>query len=178
MLGLVSGWVPSLPSSPADRGSLPAATFAAFSPRRSGAALRGGRSGRPSGKMSQKLLAGGLSLARASSVLVFFGPDSQAGLLPFPQKPNRRRTPFSHGTAQAQPARLSAFAPLPSAPSLRPPSPLRGRKATPLRSATPPPTRSGCRGVPCRGTRSSGVWRTGGWRCAGARPSRRSPASP
>ena len=74
--------------------------------------------------MSQKLLAGGLSLARVSSVLVFFGPDSQASLLPFPQKPNRRRTPFSHGTAQAQPARLSAFAPLPSAPFLRPPSPL------------------------------------------------------
>ena len=73
----------------------------------------GAPEGRPSGTMSQKLLAGGLSLARGSSVLVFFGRGSQACLLSLPPKPNRRRTPFSHVTAQALPALLSAFAPVP-----------------------------------------------------------------
>ena len=45
---------------------------------------------------------------RASSLLV-------------PQKPNRRQTPFSHGTAPSLPARLSAFAPVPSLPLCLPP---------------------------------------------------------
>ena len=98
MLGLVSGWVPSLPSSPADRGSLPAATFAAFSPRRSGAALRGGRSGRPSGKMSQKLPAAVSRLARDSSVLVFLGPIREQDRS-WPFRILTVVDTYSHGTA-------------------------------------------------------------------------------
>ena len=61
-------------------------------------------------------------LARDSSVLVFLGPiREQARSWPF-----RILTvvgTYSHGTAASVASGFSAFAPLPSAPSLRPPSP-------------------------------------------------------
>ena len=85
-------------------------------------------------------------LARDSSVLVFLGPiREQACSWPF-----RILTvvgTYSHGTAASEASGFSAFAPLPLAPSLRPPSPRRFLRAAFAKLAHADPCSGALQGI-------------------------------